>query len=253
MLEIIEQAAARPMWQDRVLNLTATNEGAAMESIALSPEERKNLIRKMKRERKPSRRLRMHIVLLAADGRSPSEIARTLYCSRTTVYTITRRFAREGEAAFEDRKQRGPPPKLHPDDQRRLETLVEEAEPWAYGWVRSRWSCLLLAWQLLCERGVAVSRETRRCAAPCTAWALSGAGPVRSLPQRIRSRNGRGCLGSCRCCKSWSVEKGSSSKMSRNWSSTLGSASCGCAAVNNESCPRRGRTASCGSAERSIG
>jgi len=27
----------------------------------------------------------MHIVLLAAEGRSPTEIARMLFCSRTTV------------------------------------------------------------------------------------------------------------------------------------------------------------------------
>lgn len=83
-----------------------------MESIALTPEERKSLIRKMKRETQPSRRLRMHIVLLVADDHSPSEIARTLYCSRTTVYTVVRRFLEEGEAAFADRKRRGPRPRL---------------------------------------------------------------------------------------------------------------------------------------------
>jgi transposase len=50
----------------------------------------------------------MHIALLAADGHSPTEIAHVLYCSRTTVYAITRRFRREGEAAFQDRQRRGP-------------------------------------------------------------------------------------------------------------------------------------------------
>jgi transposase len=133
-----------------------------MESISLAPEERKSLIRRMKQETKPSRRLRMHIVLLAADGYSPTEIARALYCSRTTVYATVRRFHKEREAAFADRKRRGPPPKLTEEDHRRLETLVEEAQPWAYGWLRSRWSCLLLALQLFCDRGIAVSRETVR-------------------------------------------------------------------------------------------
>ena len=55
-----------------------------MESIYLTQEGRKSLIRRMKREIRLSRRLRMHIVLLAADGYSPTEIARALYCSRTT-------------------------------------------------------------------------------------------------------------------------------------------------------------------------
>jgi len=80
-----------------------------MQNITLAPKERKTLIRRMKRERKPSRRLRMHIVVLVADGYSPTRIARVLFCSRTTVYTIVERFLwREGQASFFDRKKRGP-------------------------------------------------------------------------------------------------------------------------------------------------
>ena len=56
-----------------------------MQSFNLASEERKNLNRKMKRERQPSRRLRMHIVLLCAEDRSPTEVAWVLFCSRTTV------------------------------------------------------------------------------------------------------------------------------------------------------------------------
>jgi DNA-binding NarL/FixJ family response regulator len=56
-----------------------------MQSITIALEERKDLIQKMKRERKPSRRLRIHIVLLASEGLSPTEIARVLFRSRTTV------------------------------------------------------------------------------------------------------------------------------------------------------------------------
>jgi DNA invertase Pin-like site-specific DNA recombinase len=66
-----------------------------MQSITLASEERKDLIQKMKRERRPSRRLRMHIVLLSANGHSPTEIARVLFCSRTTVYAAVARFIRE--------------------------------------------------------------------------------------------------------------------------------------------------------------
>jgi Homeodomain-like domain len=60
----------------------------------------------MKREGKPSRRLRMHIILLAADGHSVTGIARALFCSRTTVYSVVHRFLREGQEAFDDRKRR---------------------------------------------------------------------------------------------------------------------------------------------------
>jgi putative transposase len=133
-----------------------------MQSIALLSKERKELIRLMKRERKPSSRLRMHIVLLVADGYSPTHISRVLFCSRTTVYAITRRFLREGQAAFHDRQKRGPRALLDEPAQKRIETLVEEHSPTEHGWLRSRWSCSLVVLQLFGERALVVSRETVR-------------------------------------------------------------------------------------------
>jgi len=93
---------------------------------------------------------------------SLSETARRWGTSRQVVCKWVRRFLEEGEAAFADRKKRGPRPKLTEEDRRYLERWVEEAQPWEYGWVRSRWSCRLLMLQLLRERGVLVSRETVR-------------------------------------------------------------------------------------------
>src|SRR3712207_8541873 len=97
-----------------------------MQSITLASEERKNLIQKMKRERRPSRRLRMHIVLLCAEGRSPTEIAQILFCSRTTVYAVVARFIREEQAAFNDRKRRGPKPLLERPANEYIERLRSE-------------------------------------------------------------------------------------------------------------------------------
>jgi putative transposase len=133
-----------------------------MESITIAPEERKSLIIEMKREMKPSRRLRMHITLLAAEGRSPTEISRALFCSRTTVYSIVGRFVREGRAAFEDLRRRGPMPLLGNAANERVEKLLEEDSPTDHGWLRSRWSCKLLALQLFREQATIVSRETLR-------------------------------------------------------------------------------------------
>ncbi len=133
-----------------------------MESIAIAPAERKDLIRLMKREMKPSRRLRMHIALLASDGRSPTEIARVLFCSRTTVYAVAGRFAREGRSAFDDRRRRGPEPSLGGAAGGRVGRLIEEDSPTEHGWLRSRWSCKLLAVQLFRERATLVSRESVR-------------------------------------------------------------------------------------------
>jgi transposase len=122
-----------------------------MESIAFAPKERKDLICKMKRESKSSRKLRMHIILLACDGRSPTEIARTLFCSRTTVYSIVGRFMQEGRAAFDDRKRRGPAPLVDDSAQELIEELTEEVLPTERGWLRSRWGCKLLAVELFKE------------------------------------------------------------------------------------------------------
>jgi putative transposase len=133
-----------------------------MQSITLTPKERKDLIVRMKRERKPSRRLRMHIVLLASDGYCPTHISRVLFCSRTTVYAIAHRFVGEGQSAFDDQKRRGPRPLLGYLAQKRVETLVEEHSPTEHGWLRSRWSCSLVVLQLFRERALVVSRETVR-------------------------------------------------------------------------------------------
>ena len=133
-----------------------------MENITIAPQVRKDLIIEMKREAKPSRRLRMHIALLASEGRSPTEIARVLFCSRTTVYGVGSRFVGEGRAAFDDRRLRGPRPLLGQEAIEHVQKLLEEDSPIEHGWLRSRWSCKLLAVQLLRERLVCLSRQTVR-------------------------------------------------------------------------------------------
>lgn len=133
-----------------------------MESISLTPQQRKGLIIEMRREMKPSRRLRMHIALLAFDGLSPTEISRVLFCSRTTVYAVVSRFWGEGRAAFDDRHSRGPRPSLGVGEEERIEHLLEEDSPVEHGWLRSRWSCKLLSLQLPRDRLASASRETMR-------------------------------------------------------------------------------------------
>ena len=133
-----------------------------MENITIAPQQRKGLIIEMKRETRPSRRLRMHIALLASEGLSPTEIARVLFCSRTTVYVVVGGFLREGRAAFDDYARRGPRPLLSQKANERVQKLLEEDSPTEHGWLRSRWSCKLIALQLFRERAAFVSRETVR-------------------------------------------------------------------------------------------
>jgi transposase len=133
-----------------------------MEGITIAPTERKDLIRRMKREGKPSRRLRMHIVLLASEGHSATRIARTLFCSRTTVYSVVGRFVREGQKAFDDHRRRGPAPLVEGSAQELVEDLAERVVPTERGWLRWRWSCKLLALELFKDRALVVSGETVR-------------------------------------------------------------------------------------------
>ena len=171
-----------------------------MENITIAPQVRKDLICEMKREARPNRRLRMHIALLASDGRSPTEIARVLFCSRTTVYAVVSRFVGEERAAFDERRPRGPRPLLEEEANERVEKLLEEDSPIEHGWLRSRWSCKLLAVQLLRERLVSVSRQTVRRALHGLEYA--GAGRAPSRPRKtLKSRSKRSTRGSRISCK----------------------------------------------------
>lgn len=136
-----------------------------MQSITLTPQQRKDIIRAMKRERKPSRRLRMHIALLVSDGFSPTRISRVLYCSRTTVYALVERLVVDEElmsGVFDDHARRGPKPLLEEPTNEYIERLLEEDSPTEHGWLRSRWSCKLLVVELFKERALLLSRETVR-------------------------------------------------------------------------------------------
>jgi hypothetical protein len=70
------------LWHGKdATSIQPPNKRPHVENIIIAPQLRKSFITEMKRETKPSRRLRMHIILLASEGRSPTEISRTLFCS----------------------------------------------------------------------------------------------------------------------------------------------------------------------------
>jgi putative transposase len=105
--------------------------------------------------------LGLHILLLCAQGRTPSEIADSLFCSRSSVYRTVAAYRRgqrkRGGGAASDAE--APPKRL--GWHRSLLALLKRA-PHTYGWCRTRWSCHTLALQLATQRGLRVSRETLR-------------------------------------------------------------------------------------------
>src|SRR5262249_13552350 len=109
--------------------------------------------------------LAFHILLLCATGRTPTEIAAFLFCSRSSVYRIVRAY-RTGSLGIQ----------VDPDGQLSIAMRMTVLMPWlmrslkavlkaaprTYGWCRTRWSCATLAATLKAKHGIEVSAETVR-------------------------------------------------------------------------------------------
>lgn len=108
--------------------------------------------------------LALHLLLLCAAGRTPSERAAVLFCSRSSVYRVVRAY-RAGTLTFADApreaSQQSRVRLLTPSLQRSVEAVLKTA-PRAYGWCRTRWSCATLAVEVQVRRGIRVSAETMR-------------------------------------------------------------------------------------------
>ena len=131
--------------------------------VEISPTEQARMRAELRRARY-GYLLALHLLLLCAAGRTPSEVASVLFCSRSSVYRIVRAyragtltFAKASERATQQRRLR----LLTPSLKRSVRALLKTA-PRAFGWCRTRWSCATLAVELQVRRGIEVSAETMR-------------------------------------------------------------------------------------------
>jgi transposase len=108
--------------------------------------------------------LALHLLLLCAAGRTPSEVAAVLFCSRSSVYRILRAY-RAGTLTFDEGSERETQQRrlrlLTPSLKRSVLALLKTA-PRMLGWCRTRWSCATLTVELQVRRGITVSAETMR-------------------------------------------------------------------------------------------
>ena len=110
--------------------------------------------------------LALHILLLCAAGRTPTEIAAFLFCSRSSVYRTVAAY-RGGDISLAgitapEVPQPGIVRRYLPSLQRSL-LYILKCVPHKFGWCRTRWSCATLATELQARRGAAVSPEKIRC------------------------------------------------------------------------------------------
>ncbi len=109
--------------------------------------------------------LALHILLLCARGRTPSEIASFLFCSRSSVYRTLAAYRSSqraaGNATADEGAEARGAQKYLPSLQRSLLAILKRA-PTTFGWCRTRWSCQTLADELQARRGATVPREKVR-------------------------------------------------------------------------------------------
>jgi len=118
--------------------------------------------------------LALHVLLLCAAGRSPTEIATFLFCSRSSISRIVRlyRTHKLGVTVEPDGQLAAPMrttlllPRL-----RRSWGALLKSTPRAYGWCRTRWSCATLAVELKANSIVVAPVKPMR--SFVTSWASS--------------------------------------------------------------------------------
>lgn len=132
--------------------------------LDLSAEEQEAMLGALRRARY-GYLLGLHIVLLSGAGKTPSEIAEYLFCSRSSVYRAVEAYrAGAFSLEFNEEEVPGSPMRttvLLPWLRRALLSLLRKS-PQVFGWCRTRWSCALLAVELRTRHGLEVSAETVR-------------------------------------------------------------------------------------------
>jgi transposase len=129
--------------------------------ITLAPDERATLLDYLRRAPDPALRSRAHIILLLADGHPWALIAAVLFCSTRTIARWQQRF-QHGRVPALLGEPRGAPTRLGARWRDLVVDWVTRHPPRAFGLVRSRWSCAVLALLLRRDYAVDVGRETIR-------------------------------------------------------------------------------------------
>jgi transposase len=140
--------------------------------LDIPPEEQAQMLAVLRRVRSGSL-LALHVLLLCAAGRTPTEIAACLFCSHSSIYRIVRAYRTGTRVCLRNAEGQLVPPSplsgVSVPLQQALVTMLATV-PQAYGWCRTRWSCATLALPLHAQHGVTVSAETVRRGLHALGW-----------------------------------------------------------------------------------
>src|SRR5690349_2744236 len=113
-------------------------------SISLTPQQRKTLLHLYRRHTDPEVCRRAHILLLLADGYTWQTIAAVLFTSPSTIARWQQRFHDGGLTALGGQAP-GRRPIFWGYGAGIVARWVSEHTPRDFGFVRSRWTCILVA------------------------------------------------------------------------------------------------------------
>lgn len=130
-------------------------------TISLSADERNTLLAYLRKSSDPQLRLRAHIILLLADGHSWALICTVLFCSSRTIALWQGRFL-QGRVEALLGLPKGPGTFFGVRWAQLAASWVSRQTPRAFGFLRSRWNCTLIALLLRRDYHIDVSRETVR-------------------------------------------------------------------------------------------
>ena len=130
------------------------------------------------------------VILNLADGVTPTETARRLKVSRSTVYRVAARFCESGEAGLIDRREENGNRKLTDESLQALHEIVASS-PARHGWRRPTWTREMLTRTLKRKTGVQVHVSTMSTALAAIGARRGQPKPIVHCPWTERAKNRR--------------------------------------------------------------
>ena len=158
--------------------------------VSLSRPAKRRLAKQTRKTKDARLRTRYSIILNLAEGRGPTDTAKALSVSRSTVCRVRRRFLEQGEAGLIDRREENGTRKVDDDYLNVLYELVGGC-PLNHGWKRPTWTREMLVESVRQKTGVPIEETTMSRALHAIGARLGSPKPTVASVWSKRARNRR--------------------------------------------------------------